>query len=168
MHRRARSKPNTIIVGIAEMQVSADPEASLVTYSLGSCLGITIYDPVVRVGGMLHSMLPVSDRGRSGHRKSAYAFVDSGVPLLFRSAYQLGADKRRIVVKAAGGAELLDEDRYFGIGHRNYETLTHLLAKNGVRLAAHSVGGKVSRTMRLELATGNVSISVPGEPEFSL
>lgn len=168
MHRRARHKTNTIIVGIAEMHVSDDPEASLVTYSLGSCLGIVIYDPVVRVGGMLHAMLPESTRGNSGHRKSPYAFVDSGVPLLFRNAYKLGADKRRIVVKAAGGAELLDEDRYFGIGHRNFETLTHLLARNGVSLAASSVGGNASRTVRLELATGKISINIPGEPEFVL
>ena len=168
MHRRGRHKHHTIIVGIAEMEVCADPEASLVTYSLGSCLGVVIYDPVVRVGGMLHAMLPESDSGKFGPNKSAYAFVDSGVPLLFRSAYKLGAEKRRIVVKVAGGSELLDEDRYFGIGHRNFETLTHLLAKNGVRLSAHSVGGKVSRTVRLELATGKVSICIPGEPEFAL
>jgi len=109
--RRHRSRSHTIIVGIAEMRVSNDPEASVITYSLGSCLGIAIYDPVVRVGGMLHAMLPEAGRGVENVRKSPCMFVDSGVPMLFRSAYELGADKRRIIVKAAGGGELLDEDR---------------------------------------------------------
>ncbi|MBI4660872.1 MAG: chemotaxis protein CheD [Verrucomicrobia bacterium] len=168
MHRRARHKHHTIIVGISEMKVSNDPELSLITYSLGSCLGIAIYDPLARVGGMLHAMLPESSLQQDGSRKSPCMFVDSGVPMLFRSAYKLGAHKERIIVKAAGGAELLEEDRYFGIGHRNYECLTELLERNGVRLAASAVGGKASRTMRMELATGKVSISIPGRAEFEL
>lgn len=168
MHRRLRSKLKTIIVGIAEMRVSNDPEASLITYSLGSCLGIAIYDPAVRVGGILHAMLPEAFKGAENARKSPYLFVDSGVPMLFRSAYELGADKRRIIVKAAGGAELLDEDRYFGIGPRNYEALLELLQRNGVGLAASCVGGKSSRTLRLDLQSGKVTISIPGQREFDL
>ncbi|MBI2947145.1 MAG: chemotaxis protein CheD [Verrucomicrobia bacterium] len=150
------------------MRVSNDPEASVITYSLGSCLGIAIYDPVVRVGGMLHAMLPEAGRGVENVRKSPCMFVDSGVPMLFRSAYELGADKRRIIVKAAGGGELLDEDRYFGIGHRNYEALLQLLERNGVGLAASAVGGKASRTMRMDLSTGRIRISIPGRHEFDL
>jgi chemotaxis protein CheD len=168
MHRRIRSKSNLIIIGIAEMQVSNDPDSSLITYSLGSCLGIAIYDPLVRVGGMLHAMLPEAGCNAENVRKSRYAFVDSGVPMLFRSAYKLGADKRRIIVKAAGGAELLDEDRFFKIGLRNYETLIRLLDRNGVGLTSSAVGGKTSRTMRLDLAAGRVSISTPGQKEFDL
>ena len=168
MHRRIRDKSNMIIVGIAEMRVSHDPKVSLITYSLGSCLGIAIYDPAVRVGGMLHAMLPEADLGADNARKSPSLFVDSGVAMLFRSAYKLGADKRRIIVKAAGGAELLDEDRFFGIGHRNHESLTEILQRNGVALTASAVGGNASRTMRLDMATGKISITIPGQPEFEL
>lgn len=168
MHSRARHKHKALIVGIAEMRVSNDPEASIITYSLGSCLGITIYDPAVRVGGMLHAMLPESDLDLHKTKKSPYVFIDSGVPLLFRSAYKLGAEKHRIIVKVAGGAGLLAEDRFFAIGYRNFQSLTELLVRNGVALSGRAVGGNASRTMRLELATGRVGISIPGQPEFDL
>jgi chemotaxis protein CheD len=154
-----------LIVGISMLEVSADPSATLVTYALGSCLGITIYDPVARVGGLLHAMLPTSkiDPEKASRQPSAY--VDTGVPLLFRACYAAGAVKARLIVKVAGCASLAKpgEADNFQIGKRNMVTLRQLLWKNGVLIAAEDVGGFKSRTMILMISDGTVSLKSPGE-----
>ena len=147
-----------VVIDIADLAVSADPAAQLVTYSLGSCIGLTIWDAAVRVGGMLHYMLPDSQLAPDKARRSPGMFCDTGVPMLFRTAYELGAAKQRLVVKVAGGAQLLDEKGVFNIGKRNYLALRKLLWKNGVLISAESVGGHLSRTLKLEVGTGAVSI----------
>lgn len=157
-----------MIIGIAEMGVSDDPSIQIVTYSLGSCLGIAVYDPAVRVGGMLHAMLPTYGKDLEKARATPHMFVDSGVSALFRAAYKLGAAKKRMIVKVAGGAELLDYDSFFGIGRRNYEVLVETLQRNGVGISGSAVGGNVSRTMRLDMATGSVTVSIIGQPVFEL
>jgi chemotaxis protein CheD len=164
---RSRTDKN-IIVGIAEIGVSNDAEAHLTTYSLGSCLGITIYDPVARVGGMLHAMLPKFEADHKTARATPAMFVDSGVSVMFRTAYGLGAVKSRMIVKVAGGAVLLDQDQLFGIGRRNYQVLEEVLARNGVALSGRAVGGNVTRTVRLNIATGEVTIHTLGHAPFHL
>lgn len=147
-----------MVIDIADLAVSADPTAHLITYSLGSCIGLTIWDPAARVGGMLHYMLPDSQLAPDKARASPGMFCDTGVPMLFRTAYELGAAKHRLIVKVAGGSQLLDEAGIFNIGKRNYLALRKLLWKNGVLIAAENVGGSISRTLKLEMATGEVSI----------
>jgi chemotaxis protein CheD len=160
---------NVVRVGLADMVVSNDPNTELVAQSLGSCLGIMIYDPVKKVGGLLHIMLPDSSIHKSKAEESPYMFVDTGVPLLFRSAYKLEAEKYRIVIKVAGGADLLSFGNAFtGIGQRNYEALVEILKRNGVRIKTEHVGGNISRTVRLEIATGRVWIKTPGKSEVEL
>ncbi len=162
--RDVQTRPsNTIIVGVADLRVTNDPAAHVVTYSLGSCLGVTIYDPVARVGGMLHAMLPSFGTDEDKARENPAMFVDSGLSALFRAAYRFGAEKFRMAVKVAGGAELLVQDEFFGIGRRNYQTLIETLDRNGVVVSGCSVGGNISRTVRLELATGRVTIQAPGQ-----
>src|SRR5580692_9987731 len=98
----------TFVVGVADMVASNDSSAEIVTYSLGSCLGITIYDPVKKIGGLLHIMLPDSKIDEARAMTAPYMFVDTGVPRLFHAAYNLGADRSRLAIKVAGGAQLLD------------------------------------------------------------
>jgi chemotaxis protein CheD len=159
-----------IIVGIADMAVTNDITvdllADLVTHSLGSCLGITIYDPETHVGGLLHVMLPDSAIDPEKAKRSPCVFVDTGVPLLFHKAYELGAEKTRIVVKVVGGARLLND--FFKIGQRNYEALVTILTRNGVKITAEQVGGQVSRTIRLDVKTGSLFIRTPGLAETTL
>jgi chemotaxis protein CheD len=152
------------IVGVADMVVSAEPDDVIVTHALGSCLGITIHDPVANVGGLLHVMLPLSTTDPAKAAKNPYMFVDSGVPVLFKEAYKRGAEKRRIEVKVAGGACIRssDKDDFFHIGERNMVMLRKLLWKNGVLLSSHDVGGNVSRTLTLEVGSGDVTIKVNG------
>lgn len=144
------------------MVASNDAGADLVTYSLGSCLGIVVYDAAVRVGGLLHVMLPDSTIDAAKAASSPFMFVDSGVPRLLQAVCGLGADRRRLVIKVAGGAQLLDPQRVFNIGQRNSTVFNNLMQRNGYAIHAADVGGLASRTMRLDMTNGKVSIKSPG------
>ena len=157
-----------LVVGVADMVVSNDSSAEIVTYSLGSCLGLTIYDPVKKIGGLLHLMLPDSKIDDAKAVSAPFMFVDTGVPRLFHAAYNLGAERSRLVVKVAGGAQLLDQQGIFNIGIRNYAALEKLLAQNGLKAHATEVGGLSSRTLRLDLTNGQVTIKTPGANPYPL
>ena len=154
-----------IIVGVSDMKVSNDPEATLVTYSLGSCIGVCIYDPVVKVGGILHYMLPESDLDKAKAQKNPYMFADTGIPLLFKSTYKYGAVKQRMKVIVAGGAQILDQKGFFNIGKRNHIALRKLFFKNNVMIEHEDVGGSSNRTLRLNMETGLITIKVSGSGE---
>lgn len=158
----------TLVVGVADMAVSNDSSAEIVTYSLGSCLGITIYDPAKKIGGLLHLMLPDSKIDAARATSAPCMFVDTGVPRLFHAAYNLGADRNRLVIKVAGGAQLLDQQKIFNIGARNFEALEKLLAQNGLKAHAADIGGLSSRTVRLDLTTGQVTVKTPGATPYPL
>lgn len=151
------------IVGIADLQVSNDVGEVLVTYSLGSCIGLLIYDPQTKVGGLLHYMLPDSSLDPSKAVEKPAMFGDTGIPLLFKSAYKLGLEKRRARVVVVGGAQILDDSGYFNIGKRNYAMLRKILWRNNVLIDAEDVGGNVNRTVYLELATGRTWVKTPGQ-----
>jgi chemotaxis protein CheD len=152
------------VVGVADMKISSDRDDSIITYALGSCLGITVHDPVALVGGMLHVMLPLSTIDLVKSKDNPLMFVDTGVPRLFLEAYKAGARKERLIVKAAGGACSAgkEEDDYFQIGKRNFVMLRKLLWKNGVLLKAHDIGGNQSRTLSLNIGTGEVILKING------
>jgi chemotaxis protein CheD len=131
----------------------------LVTHALGSCLGLMAYDPVAQVGGLLHAMLPLSKINPEKADANPYMFVDTGVPEMFRLLYGMGAMKNRIVVKAAGCGNPMGKNEMFKIGQRNHTVLKKLLWKNNILLANEDVGGTTSRTVHMDLASGQVVIS---------
>lgn len=158
---------NELFVGVADMRVSNDPSAILITQALGCCIGVSVYDPVARVGGLLHFMLPkagISKTRTDKAKKNPYMFADTGVPLLFQEAYKYGADKGRMVIKIAGGARIRNSTGLFNfnIGKHNYVALREIFQENDVPIHEEDVGGNVPRTMGLELATGRVYIKVLG------
>lgn len=157
-----------IIVGVADLGISNDPGHTLVTYALGSCIGIAIYDPLVKVGGLLHYMLPDSSLDPDKAQKNPYMFADTSIPLLFKEAYKLGGEKKRMVIKVAGGSQLLDDSGQFNIGKRNYMALRKIFWTNGVLIHGEAVGGSTNRTVRLELSTGRVWIKTAGYGEAEL
>jgi len=159
----SKSSDHKVVVGIAEMAVSNNQNVTLTTYTLGSCLGIALYDPVVKVGGLLHLMLPDSTIDPVKAAKQPAMFVDSGVPALFRATYQLRAEKHRMIISVAGGAEILDSSGLFNIGWRNYDALAKLLKEHGLRIHAEHIGGLVNRTMHLSLTTGEVRLRISGQ-----
>ena len=152
------------IVSIADMKISGNADDQLITYALGSCLGITVHDPVAGVGGMLHVMLPTSTIDPAKGEANPFMFVDTGVPRLFRDCMKAGAKRERLVVKVAGGAFSGEDERadQFQIGKRNMIMLRKLLWKNGIMLHAEDVGGRVSRTMALDIADGAVTLKING------
>lgn len=152
------------IVGVADMKISAKKGDLIVTHALGSCLGITIHDPVACVGGMLHVMLPLSTIDSAKAAENPCMFVDTGVPKLFIECYKAGARKERLEVKVAGGACVNGNtaNDYFQIGKRNFTMLRKLLWKNGVLLKASDVGGSFPRTMSLEIGNGEVILKMNG------
>ena len=152
---------NTFVVGVGSCCVSNDPAASLVTYALGSCIAIAVYDPVACVGGLLHFMLPASSLDPVRAARTPYLFADTGIPSLFHSAYRLGAVKSRMGVTAAGGAHLLGGEG-FQIGERNRSVMEDILERAGVRLQHAAVGGAQARSLHLQLESGTVLIKTAG------
>jgi chemotaxis protein CheD len=155
------------IVGVADMKISSSAEDEIITFALGSCLGITLYDPVAHVGGMVHVMLPSSSIDPVKAANNPCMFVDTGVKQLFLDSYKAGAQRNRLVVLAAGGAcaNGLEQDDYFQIGKRNVTVLRSLLWKNGIILKNCDFGGNLARTMSMDINTGQVLIRINGTTE---
>jgi chemotaxis protein CheD len=149
------------VVGVGDMKIGRAGDI-LVTHGLGSCLGLMIYDPVVKVGGMLHAMLPLSSINSQKAENNPFMFVDTGVPLLFKEMYILGGEKNRMVVKAVGCSQPSDKNELFKIGERNYTILRKLLWKNSILLQAEDIGGTISRTVFFEISSGRTVIASNG------
>jgi chemotaxis protein CheD len=150
-----------LVVVVADMKVGRVGDV-LVTHALGSCLGLMVYDPEEKVGGLLHAMLPLSKINPQKASENPLMFVDTGVPRLFEELYSMGARKHRLVIKAAGCGRPMGNNELFKIGERNYTVLKKILWKNSILLNAEDVGGSVSRTVYWNLATGKTTISSNG------
>jgi len=159
----ASAPKKNLVVGMGEMVASSDTQATLVTYSLGSCVGVVVYDPVVRVGGLLHAMLPDSAISEERAKIRPFMFVDTGLPALFHAVYALGGLKHRLIVKYAGGAHFLDQNRVFNIGELNAAAVATMLARNGVSPNALECGGNEGRTLKLDLSNGNLTVDIAGQ-----
>lgn len=154
---------NRRVVGIADMVISSDERDHVITYALGSCLGVCVWDPVVKVGGLLHFMLPQAAMSPAKAAENPLVFADTGIPKLFLGSYALGAKKERMVVVVAGGATFNGkEDDDMAIGPRNVAMLRKLMWKNGVLLKKHELGGNEPRNMSLDIATGEVTVGFGG------
>ena len=134
----------------------------LVTYALGSCLGLMAYDPAARVGGLLHAMLPLSKINPEKAQTNPFMFVDTGVPALFKALYEIGGQKNRMLVKAAGCGNPMGKNEMFTIGKRNHTVLKKLLWKNNVLLQSEDTGGTESRTVHFDLSSGQLIVSRKG------
>ena len=150
------------VIGISDMRVSSDAEDILITYSLGSCIGLTLYDPTIGVGGMVHCMLPHSKTDESKAQQNPCMYVDSGVLALLGALFDLGAQRKNIIANIAGGSNLLDEKEVFKIGERNYTMVRKVLWKNDIIPRGVEVGGTIPRTMLLYLNDGRTVIKSGG------
>ncbi len=153
----------THTVGMSEMRLSNRHADILVTHSVGSCIALTLYDPVAIVGGMLHSMLPHASIDPARAAVNPEMFTDSGVAALVEGVVTLGAQKNRLVAKAAGASKFLDEPDTFQIGERNYVALRKALWGHGISIVAEDTGGTLVRTLFLYMSTGRTMIRARGE-----
>lgn len=155
------------VVGISEMVVSDNPEDLIITYSLGSCIGLSLYEPRMRIGGLIHCMLPLSKIDPARAQVRPCMFTDTGVPLLLTTLLDMGAEKRNLIAKVAGAASLLDNNGSFNIGERNQVILRKLLWKNQILIQGEETGGTKARTMSLNMETG-VTLLRSGGVEYEL
>ena len=151
-----------LIVGISDIKISNNPSDTIVTYALGSCIGIAVYDPIARVGGLLHYMLPDSTLDERKAKDNPAMFADTGIPSLFKACYNLGAEKKRMIVRVAGGASILDDTNFFRIGQKNIMAMRKIFWKNNVMISAEDTGANHNRTVRLEIATGKTYVKTSG------
>jgi chemotaxis protein CheD len=152
-------------VGVADMKISNKRGDLIITYALGSCLGVAAHDPIAGVGGLLHVMLPLSTIDPVKADRNPFMFVDTGFPRLLLECFGGGAQKQRLEIQVAGGAtpQNGEENDLFQIGKRNLIMLRKLLWKNGLLLKSYDVGGSESRTMSLEIGTGKVMVRSVGQ-----
>jgi chemotaxis protein CheD len=147
-----------LTVGIGGIEVSGDPSAVIVTHGLGSCIAVVVWDPMRRAGGMLHFQLPASTLSPERARELPGVFADTGIPRLFEQMYALGSTKQGLMVKAAGGGNIHAGGGTFDIGRRNITTMRKIFWKAQVLLAAEDLGGSHSRTVRLFVDTGLITV----------
>ena len=157
---------NKLTIGIADMKF-AQTSGSLITYALGSCIGICLYDPVIKLGGLLHIMLPLN---METGRKNPLKYADTGMAEMIRQMEAKGANRSRIIAKIAGGAKMFEVSggALGNIGQRNIESVRVQMKKHGLRIANEDVGGTVARTMSMDVATGEISVRSYGRPELIL
>ena len=158
---KAVSFPQRVIVGVGEMSVSDNPSITLSTYALGSCVAVVAYDPLVKVGGMLHMMLPESKISPSKAAVQPAMFVDTGLPLLFNALANLKTERRRIRIFVAGGASVRCSDDSFRIGERNVRVTADFLSLQGYVVRQTAVGSTINRTVHLNIATGEITLKTP-------
>ena len=150
------------VVGVGQYAVSDGEDQQLITYSLGSCIGLTLWDPTTGVCGLLHAQMPLSRMAPERSKKRPALFVDTGVAAMLEELLGLGATRRQLVACVAGAATLLDDDRFFDVGRRNHLITRKMLWKNGILVAAEDVGGGWSRTLWLDTATGYAGLKRQG------
>lgn len=155
---------SNLVVGVGDCQLSTKADDNIITYALGSCIAIAIYDPVAQVAGLLHYLLPDSSIDAEKAIRTPFAYADTGIPKLFHAAYELGAEKKRLVVVAAGGAQVLASE-LFQIGKRNHLAMKKIMWRAGALVSHEEVGGDKSRTIRLEVGTGKVFMKLAGAAE---
>jgi chemotaxis protein CheD len=149
-----------IVIGIGELAVTAHPEATIVTHALGSCVAVCLWDPEARVGGMLHFLLPEAKVNPGRAQKQPGAFADTGIPLLFQTAYTHGAQKKRCRVTLLGGAAIANVGSGgLEVGKRNALAAKRLLWQHGVLVQGEALGGNESRTVTLMVADGRLRVS---------
>ena len=144
--------PVLVKVGMADYKVGRAPDI-LISYGLGSCIGISLYDPQTKIGGLLHIMLPDSSKSRSNRAK----FADTGIKDMLQELISMGAAKSRLVAKLAGGAQMFafaNASDIMRVGLRNATASKEILASLSIPVVGEDTGGNYGRTVQIDLSNG--------------
>ncbi len=161
---------NVIMLGVGDHGASASKGEVVKTMALGSCVGVITLCPKTRCVGMAHVALPESSISPDRAKDRPAYFVDTGIPALLKAMEKAGAsgNPRGYIVKLAGGASIMDSNNTFNIGKRNCLALRKVLWKYGMGAKSEDVGGNISRTVEVHVATGKVILSTPGKPNWEI
>ncbi len=154
---------NVIKVGMADLNIAKAPD-SLITLGLGSCIGLVLYDPALKLGGMVHYMLP--DSTKLKNNSNIAKFGDTGIKELYRLMIAQGASPRRMVAKIAGGAKMFEVSGLSNVGHvgeRNAEEAKIILKELKIPLIAEDTGLNYGRTVELNCENGDFHIKAVGK-----
>ena len=156
-----------LVVGIGDMKLGRQ-EGTIITYALGSCIGIALYDPMIKLGALVHIMLPE----RVNSDANIYKYADTGLKETFRKLYAYGAVKSRLTAKIAGGAKMFEmkggSSAMGNIGERNAQMVKRVLMQEGIRSVKEDTGANYARTMSIDLANGTVLVKTFGRPELRM
>jgi len=159
---------NVLVVGISDCKISSDVETALMTYALGSCIAVALHDPRTKMSGLLHFLLPESDMDQDKARANPYMFADTGIAVLLEVLRQKGVKAAGLRAAVIGGAQVVNGHEMFQIGKRNHLAARKALWKAGILADLEAVGGGVSRTVRMEVASGNVWVREGGSADRQL
>lgn len=146
-------------IGIGHIKASATSGDVIKTYALGSCVAVILYDKKEKIAGMIHLALPNSLVNTDKAKSLPGYFADTGLPILLREFKKLGGDRKTTVIKIAGGSSIMDENKTFDIGKRNSIAVKRILWKQGLGVVKEDIGGKISRTVSIDVDTGRVLLS---------
>lgn len=156
-----------LVVGIGDMKLGRQ-EGTIITYALGSCIGIALYDPMIKLGALVHIMLPE----RVNSDANIFKYADTGVRETLRKLYAYGAVKHRMTAKIAGGAKMFDmkgkSSAMGNIGERNAQMVKRVLMQEGIRIVREDTGANYARTMSIDLSNGMVLVKTFGRPELRM
>jgi len=166
IQRNANAVSSMTAVNCSEMKISSNPVETLVAFSIGSGIGMTIHDPVGGVGGVLNFILPDSTKANgTSPAKTPFMFADTGISAFLRALFDQGAKTENLKVVIAGGAHIMDQTGVFNIGQKNLDALKTNLGDHGIKIHHEAVGGSNSRTISLEIGSGKSIIKTLGEGE---
>lgn len=161
---------NVINIGMSQIEVSSKPGTILTAPSLGSCIGLAIYDPVSKIGGMAHIVLPESAKTlKENENQGKYA--DTAIPEILKKMFSMGANKNKFIIKMAGGAQMFNLQKganVLNIGFRNTIAVKSALSKEGLEITKSDTGGNKGRTFKLDVQTGAFSVKIIGQTEVEL
>lgn len=158
-----------VVVGVGDLAVSNNTNTVLSTFALGSCIGIVVYDSAVKVGGLIHIMLPDSMLSPEKAKRQPAMFADTGIPLMFRNLMGLQVERRRLKGFVAGGASVISGSDMFKIGERNIAAVKKIINTLAIPIVKADLGGVNNRTIHLNVGTGEATLKTPlGTSKFSL
>ena len=153
-------------VNFSEMRISSNPVETMVAFSIGSGVGVTIHDSLCGVGGILNFMLPDSKNANGvDPEKVPFMFADTGMRTFVKNLVELGCQPVQMKVVIAGGAQVMDQTGVFNFGQKNCEALKASLRTYGLKLHHENIGGNTSRTLSLEIGSGCSCIKIIGQRE---
>lgn len=158
----------TVIIGVGELYVSNNAEEVIKTLALGSCVAFLVYEPKSHTAGMAHIALSNSSLSPESAKTLPGRFADTGIPALMNKMCSFSKTNKGFIIKLVGGANVAKMNDHFNIGKRNILAIKKILWQNNLASIGEDLGGRISRTVSLDVQTGAVSLQSPGRPNWSI